>query len=75
MNGCITPAGDVLLAILGAQRPPRATASHNPPGDHYPEGRNATVVAIVCSPAGPVRRHITGQIAALGAAHAPTEET
>jgi hypothetical protein len=29
----------------------------------------------VCSPAGAVRRHITGQIAALGAAHAPTEET
>jgi hypothetical protein len=37
--------------------------------------RNATVTVIVYSPAGPVRRHITGQIAALGAAHAPTEET
>jgi hypothetical protein len=28
----------------------------------------------VCSPAGAVRRQITGQIAALGAAHAPAEE-
>jgi hypothetical protein len=37
--------------------------------------RNAAARVIVCSPAGAVRRHITGQIAALGAAHAPTEET
>jgi hypothetical protein len=29
----------------------------------------------VCSPAGAIRRHITGQIAALGAVQAPTEET
>jgi hypothetical protein len=28
----------------------------------------------VCSPVGAVRRQITGQIAALGAAHASTEE-
>jgi predicted RNA polymerase sigma factor len=31
--------------------------------------------AIALEPAGAVRRHITGQIAALGAASAPTEET
>jgi RNA polymerase sigma-70 factor, ECF subfamily len=31
--------------------------------------------ALALEPAEPVRRHITGQIAALGAAHAPTEET
>jgi RNA polymerase sigma-70 factor, ECF subfamily len=31
--------------------------------------------ALALEPAGPVRRHITGQIAALGAAPAPTEET
>jgi hypothetical protein len=57
---------------------PLITPGHSQPqptGDHYPEGRNATVIATVSPPAGPVRRHITGQIAALGAAHAPTEET
>jgi hypothetical protein len=31
--------------------------------------------ALALEPAGAVRRHITGQIAALGAASAPTEET
>jgi len=31
--------------------------------------------ALALEPAEPVRRHITGQIAALGAAPAPTEET
>jgi hypothetical protein len=31
--------------------------------------------ALALEPAEPVRRHITGQIVALGAAHAPTEET
>jgi hypothetical protein len=33
-------------------------------------------IALLCGePAAPVRRHITGQIAALGAAPAPTEGT
>jgi predicted RNA polymerase sigma factor len=31
--------------------------------------------ALALEPAGAVRRHITGQIAALGAARAPIEET
>jgi hypothetical protein len=30
--------------------------------------------ALALEPAGAIRRHITGQIAALGAAHTPTEE-
>ena len=32
-------------------------------------------IALALEPAGAVRRHITGQIAALGAAHTPTQET
>jgi RNA polymerase sigma-70 factor (ECF subfamily) len=43
-------------------------------------GRHAEAVAayrdaLALEPADAIRRHVTGQIAALGAAHAPTEET
>jgi len=42
---------------------------------HHADAVAAYRDALALEPAGPVRRHITGQIAALGAAPAPTEET
>jgi RNA polymerase sigma-70 factor (ECF subfamily) len=43
--------------------------------DRHEDAAAAYRDALALEPAEPVRRHITGQIAALGAAHAPTEET
>ena len=42
---------------------------------HHEDAVAAYRDALALEPAGPVRRHITGQIAALGAAHAPIKET
>ena len=42
---------------------------------HHEDAVAAYRHALALEPAGPVRRHITGQIAALGAAPAPTQET